>query len=211
MDEFQKKLMQMIVEQPNCISSRQKLKAMLSDYLPASKMHVNVLLNAFDEDIIQKLSGKSDVTLVAIRFVKQLMDDYGMTDANAFWAVETWCYLLGLSEVASALNEITPNDGNNQSTNAQSAENKKLKLTLGIYMAGLDFPPGDIKISVISLSKDKQAQEQGVYFAILKKGSSSNEIVTNGFTKQQAILSIKEGQRLQIGWQGDVELTKIGR
>lgn len=175
-------------------------------------MHVNVLLNAFDEDIIQEAYQKSDVTLVAIRFVKQLMDDYGMTDANAFWAVETWCYLLGLSEVASALNEITPNDGNNQSTNAQSAENKKLKLTLGIYMAGLDFPPGDIKISVISLSKDKQAQEQGVYFAILKKGSSSNEIVTNGFTKQQAILSIKGGTNAsKLVGKEDAELTKIGR
>ena len=45
-------------------------------------------------------------------------------------------------------------------------------------------------------------------YDILEKGSANNEILTNGFFKTHAWLTVKKGQRLEVG--GKVHLSACG-
>lgn len=211
MDSTQEKLVAMQTRFPDCTANRDKLRSLMSDYIPSERLRINVILNAYDEGIVAKLSESNDVTLSALWMINTLKDNYGITDENAFWAVETWCYIVGRSEVGIALATIKNAKADTSPSTSQGNYQppNQIKMGLGIYKAGFDFPAGEIRLKVVSMVKDKDAQEQGVYYAILKKNSTSNEIITNGFIKTQAILCIKDGQRLEIGWQGEVELTNI--
>lgn len=198
MDDIQKLLVKMIEEQPSCINDGKQLRAVLLDYLPQNKLQQNLILNAYNEDIIEKLKPSSDVTLHALQMVKLLSDGYGITKDNAMWAVISWCHMLKLSEIADVL----------EANADPSTSNKKpLNLKRGIYKCGYDFPPGDIKLKVIRIADSDQARLQGIYYAVLRDTGSS--IVENGFFKEQVVLTMKEGQRLEIGWQGEVELIRI--
>ena len=52
MDDTQKLLVKMIKEQPSCINDRKQLRAVLLDYLPQNKLQQNLILNAYDEDVV---------------------------------------------------------------------------------------------------------------------------------------------------------------
>lgn len=213
MDQMQTALKAIKSQNPQCLNNRQKLKSILSDFLPGHKLQQNLLMNAYDEDIVLKLSSSNDATMSALQVMKTLQNDYGVTPDNAFWAIETWCIIVGKDNVASALQILRPSSQTSVNTTSEStalaSPSPKKHLALGIYLAGFDFPAGDIKLEVTSIVKDKQAQSQGVYYAVLKKNSPANAIVSNGFIKTQAVLTLNEGQRLEIGWQGEVDLTSI--
>ena len=209
MNDVQQKLIEMKRNIPDCTSSRQRLRSILSDYFPMEKQVINAILNAYDEDIETKLKNSTDRTLTALQLIKVLQNDYGLTADSAFMAVELWCYMLGYTNVGEALYNIKPSKVSEQEEASSLQTGKTINVTHGIYMAGLDFPAGEVRLKVLSIVKDKDAQMNGVYYAILKRGSTSNEIITNGFIKTQAILAIKAGQRLETGWQGEVELTPI--
>lgn len=209
MDDTQKLLVKMIKEQPSCINDRKQLRAVLLDYLPQNKLQQNLILNAYDEDVVKRLTSSADVTLHALQMVKILSDSYGLTKDAAMWSVVSWCQMLKLEEVADAL-ETTAG----QATSAQSESNmplgsqNPLRVQCGIYKCGYDFPPGDIRLKVISIVDNEQARGQGIYYAVLRKGAGSS-IIENGFFKGQVVLCLKEGQRLEIGWQGEAELISI--
>lgn len=141
--------------------------------------------------------------------VKILSDSYGLTKDAAMWSVVSWFQMLKLEEVADAL-ETTAG----QATSAQSESNmplgsqNPLRVQCGIYKCGYDFSPEDIRLKVISIVDNEQAHGQGIYYAVLRKGAGSS-IIENGFFKGQVVLCLKEGQRLEIGWQGEAELISI--
>ena len=211
MNAAQQQLVEIKKNIPDCTASRQRLRSILSDYFPTNKLLINSILNAYDEDIEVKLGNSNDRTLMALQIIKTLQRDYGLTCDNAYTAVISWCFMLGYSDVGNIINSI--HEDHNTSTVESSddvpATGKTINVTHGIFMAGLDFPAGEVRIKVLSIVKDKDAQRNGVYYAILKKGSASNQIVANGFIKSQAILTINAGQRLETGWQGELELTPV--
>lgn len=210
MDDFQKNLIEMRKQVPDCTTSRQRLRSVMSDFFPGEKRRINAVLNAYDEDIESRLNNSTDKTLTSLQLVKVLKNDYGLTDDNAVEAIAAWCIMMGLDDIADALGNISPATGTNTNPSTPSGgsiplvANKQISMTTGIYMAGLDFPAGDVKIAVESIDKGQKT----VYYAILKKGSNSNSIIANGFVKSQVILTIKDGQRLQI-MHGEVLLTSI--
>lgn len=209
MDNIQSQLKTMKSTISDRTTSRQRLRSILSDYIPTERQKINSLLNAYDEDIENRLCGSSDKTLTALQFVKILKDDYGMTDDNALWSIETWCYILGYDEISEAINNIYPqNAGNQQSPQTLKQANssgQSITLFYGIYLAGSDFSSGEIKLKVTTPLK----KNEKIYYAILKKGSNSNEIITNGFFRSQVILSIKDGQRLELQTSVEIELTNL--
>lgn len=209
MDNIQSQLKTIKSTIPDCTASRQRLKSILSDYIPSEKQKINSLLNAYDEDIENRLCGSSDKTLTALQFIKILKDDYGLTDGNAFWSIETWCYILGYDEISEAIKNIYPqNVSNQQSTQTPKQANssgQSITLFHGIYLAGSDFSSGEIKLKATKPLK----KNEEIYYAILRKGSNSNEIITNGFFKSQVILNIKDGQRLQLNTSVEIELTNL--
>ena len=94
MDQIQQSLCDMTKRKPVCLTDRTILRSALADYLPSNKLKQNLLLNAFDNDVVQTLRKGSDVTLSALNCISQLENDYGVTKDAAFWSIQTWCYLI---------------------------------------------------------------------------------------------------------------------
>lgn len=55
MDQLQQALCNMKDKMPACLTDRNILRAALADYLPNNKLQQNLLLNAFDSDVIQNI------------------------------------------------------------------------------------------------------------------------------------------------------------
>ena len=133
MDQIQQSLCDIKKQKPACLTDRNILRAVLADYLPNNKLKQNLILNAFDSDVVQTLRRGPDVTLSALNCISQLESDYGITKDAAFWSVQTWCYLLGLNAVADALVVLQPkNQAPIQNTNVNVLPGKEYKIGLGV-------------------------------------------------------------------------------
>lgn len=76
---------------PDCLRNRAKLKGILCDYFPDERLKVNVVLAAFDEGIVDAIEEAEHLdNLLAVRFIKTLISDYGITEENARFAAEYW-------------------------------------------------------------------------------------------------------------------------
>jgi len=207
MDQIQQSLCDMRIQNPDCLTDRAILRAVLADYLPGNKLHQNLLLNAYDIDVVKGLTDSNDKTLFALNLVSQLEKDYGIQKDSAIWAIATRCYMLGLDEVGAALYIIQPSPTSSPAKNTApftpSNSLYEIDVDKGIYFAGIDFPEGEVKL--VSLYKN---QSKEIYFAILEKGSANNKILKNGFFKTHAWLTVKKGQRLEVG--GKVHLAAYG-
>lgn len=149
MDQIQQSLCDMRRQKPACLTDRNILRAVLADYLPNNKLKQNLLLNTFDDDVVQILRKGTDVTLSALTCISQLENDYGITKDAAFWSVQTWCYLLGFDAVADALVVLQPEA--QVTINAPVPNNctgTNYKIGLGIYRSGTDFPAGEISVKI---------------------------------------------------------------
>ncbi len=157
MDETQNQLSGLLKAIPGCTSSRQKLKAALMDLLVSKRREVNLLLCAYDDNIIEKLEQTTDPTLYALRMIKSLSDDYGLTTDAAKWAISTWCIILGKTEIANALEEIPT------ATSASApVANNTYTIGIGTYRAGFDFKAGDISLKHITNSTHAPGMTRGV-------------------------------------------------
>lgn len=65
-------------QKPACLTDRNILHEALTNYLPSNKLQQNLLLNAYDLDIVKCLSDSSDKTLVALNPVSQMENDFGV-------------------------------------------------------------------------------------------------------------------------------------
>ena len=75
MDQIQQSLCEMRKQKPACLTDRNILRAAIADYLPSNKLQQNLLLNAYDLDIVNSLSNSSDKTLVALNLISQMEND----------------------------------------------------------------------------------------------------------------------------------------
>ena len=86
------------------LDDRQRLKSILSDCLSGNKLQLNLLLNAYDNDVPAKLPNSANVpdkNLFLQGLVQSLTSDYGITEQAALWAIDSWCLILGVSLLAS--------------------------------------------------------------------------------------------------------------
>lgn len=191
MDQIQKSLCDMKKQKPECLTDRKILRATLADYLPNDKLKQNVLLNAFDNDIVQNLGKGTDVTLNALNCITELENDYGITKDAAFWSIQTWCYLLGLNVVADALSALQPtNQPSGQTSNSSVSAAKECKIGVGVYRAGTDFPAGEISVQLLT-KKPKYSIWYGV-------GKNPMRIDTPHQFKDKFYVYLTEGQYLKI-------------
>lgn len=103
MDQVQQSLCDLIKIKPECLTNRNILRSALADYIPNDKLRQNLLLNAFDNDVIKDLRKPTSKTLNALNCISQMEKDYGVTEEAARWSIQTWCYLLGLNSVGDKL------------------------------------------------------------------------------------------------------------
>lgn len=190
MDQIQKLLCDMIKQTPDCLTDRNILRASLADYLPSNKFKQNLLLNAFDNDVVQCLRKGSDLTLSALNCISQFENDYGTAKDPAFWSIQTWCYLLGMDDVADALTVLQPQNQllvQNHPINIPAG--KEYKIGLGVYRAGIDFPAGEVAVQVIT------KVSLSIFYGI---GKNPNRINTNQKFMDKMYVRIEEGNYLKL-------------
>ncbi len=188
MDQVQKSLCDRKNQKPACLKDRNILRSVLADYLPNNKLKQNLLLNAFDNDVVQVLNRSSDITSAALNCFSQLENDYGITKDAAFGSIQTWCYLLGLSTTADALEIVKPID-QPASPVANPTISTESAMVLGIYRAGTDFPFGEISLQI------KTKAKLAVFYGV---GKNPNRLDTNQNFMDKAYIRINEGQYLKL-------------
>ena len=141
MDDIQKRLTQMLEEWPDCVDDRRQFRSLLQDYIPQNKLQANLLLNAYDEDVVTQLKSCSDVTLHALQLAKSLSDNYGVTKESAIWSVVTWCYMLRQNKIAESIEGTFPIVPSTSTADIiqQTTPKKKMKLGCGMYLPVLIF------------------------------------------------------------------------
>ena len=86
----------MLTRHQASLEDRKKFTALVKDLFPDQAKNVNLLLMAYNMGIAQDIQSASHINnTFAFRYVKQLMDDFGMSRVNADWIVSVWCSCYG--------------------------------------------------------------------------------------------------------------------
>lgn len=86
----------MLTRHQASLDDRKKFTALVKDLFPDQAKNVNLLLMAYNMGIAQDIQNASHINnTFAFRYVKQLMDDFGMSRVNADWIVSVWCSCYG--------------------------------------------------------------------------------------------------------------------
>lgn len=90
--EFEKMLRQYQI----AVNDKKKFSGLVKDFFPDQPKNANLLLMAYNIGIAEELQKISRISSTfAFRFVKQLMDDFGLSRANADWIISVWCVCYG--------------------------------------------------------------------------------------------------------------------
>ena len=209
MDDIQIKAVNAIKEHMNCLSGRNTLKGILADYLLDDKMHINLILNAYDDEFHLRIQNSEEKSLTALQFIKILVDDYGISEKNAKWSVEVWCAVLGYQEIAEAFsffNVHSDASGDSKKNNVLLDEAKSYDLGLGVFCAGIDFPSGRIALS----AKWAKGEKNQIEYAI---GDTPDIKKTTDMFTDKLYVEIEEGQFLLLrlyndGYMNDLKEIK---
>lgn len=93
---FEDRFEDMLRQFPEAVSEKKTFSALLKDFFPENPMQVNLINTSFDLGIANELSSATHISnAMAFRFVKRLMDEYGVSRIHADWAVSLWCVCYG--------------------------------------------------------------------------------------------------------------------
>ena len=93
---FEQDFEAMLRQYENLIDDKKKFTSLVKDIFPSDVKKVNLLLTAYNMGIAQDMQNATVLNnTFAFRYVKQLMDDYGISRVNADWIVSVWCSCYG--------------------------------------------------------------------------------------------------------------------
>lgn len=109
MDAIQKRVVESLKSHSEFLNDKNVLKGALMDIIPRDRLQVNVLIFAYELDVIKRLTSE-EVAMVKASIVSGLQSNYGITKDNAVWGVETWCFILGVEQVNNSILVGKPDD-----------------------------------------------------------------------------------------------------
>lgn len=93
---FEQDFEAMLRQYENSIDDKRQFTALVKDIFPEEAKIINLILMAYNMGIAQDIQKASLLNnTFAFRYVKQLMDDYGISRVNADWIVSVWCTCYG--------------------------------------------------------------------------------------------------------------------
>lgn len=93
---FEDDFTQMLSRYPDAVSDRRKFIGLMKDIFPDQLMQVNLVNNVFDLGIAKEITSIAHISnAFAFRFVKRLVDEFGVSRLNADWAISVWCVCFG--------------------------------------------------------------------------------------------------------------------
>ena len=89
---FEDNFIDMLQKYPDAVNDKKKFIGLLKDYFPEHQMQVNLISNLFAMGIAEDIQNTASISnAFAFRFVKSMVDNYGVSRMNADWAVSVWC------------------------------------------------------------------------------------------------------------------------
>jgi hypothetical protein len=93
---FDEKFVGILRDYPDSVTNRKKLVGLLRDFFPTDAKQTRLLINLHELAIAEEISKADSLNdKFAFRYVKQLIDEYGVTPENAVKSVRIWCTCYG--------------------------------------------------------------------------------------------------------------------
>ena len=93
---FENDFEKLIIQYRDIINIRNRFIGLVKDFFPGQQMQINLILAAYDIGISKEIENTKIINnAFAYRFVKRLIDEYGISRANADWVVSLWCVCYG--------------------------------------------------------------------------------------------------------------------
>ncbi len=93
---FEQSFESMLRKYESALDDKKRFTGLVKDFFPDQAKNINLLLMAYNMDIAQNIRETSKINnTFAFRYVKRLMDDYGLSRVNADWIVSVWCVCYG--------------------------------------------------------------------------------------------------------------------
>ena len=195
MDDTQSKVITAIFSNSNALSSRNKLKAVLSDYLMDDKKSINMILSAYDEDVCVKFSSSNDITLTAMKLADLLTNDYGYSKDLALWSIQTWLYIFKYDEAASVLSSFMSSLTLSSSISKNQLQPNEIELSIGMFKGGGNMEPGGYDVFVIW---DENAEVEYNSCIYLRKGFDVNKLELICEFRDRTYLEIAYGEYIYL-------------
>ncbi len=93
---FEDEFTQMLKDYPNAAEDKRKFIGLMKDCFPGQQMQINLINTTYELGIASEIAKAALINnAFAFRFVKRLVDEYGVSRLNADWAVSVWCVCYG--------------------------------------------------------------------------------------------------------------------
>ena len=93
---FENDFEKLLIEYRDAINTRSRFTGLVKDYFPGQQKQVNIILAAYDLGISKDLETAVNINnAFAYRFVKRMVEEYGISRVNADWAISLWCVCYG--------------------------------------------------------------------------------------------------------------------
>lgn len=93
---FEQQFEAMLRQYRECIEDKKKFSGLVKDFFPDQARNVNLLLMAYNLGIAEDMTKANQINnTFAYRYVKQLVDNFGLSRVNADWVVSVWCVCYG--------------------------------------------------------------------------------------------------------------------
>jgi DNA segregation ATPase FtsK/SpoIIIE-like protein len=109
---FEENFSRLLADYLDSIRDRRKFSSLLRDIFPGQKRQVNLVLSLHEMGIADEIQSVSQIDgLFAARFEKRLMEEYGMAEDGARWAVRAWCVCYGKETLGKPCDAPAPEAG----------------------------------------------------------------------------------------------------
>ena len=96
---------------PNTLKNKQQFQGILKDIFPGENVKITLLLQAYDQGIYEEITTTPVLqSPFAYKHKKRLIENYGISNEFADWAVTVWCIAYGslvLNKTCEIKNPVT--------------------------------------------------------------------------------------------------------
>lgn len=84
------------MQHPDAVMEKKRFAGLVRDLFPGQQMQVNLICMVWELGIANDIQAAQHISnSFAFRYVKRLVDEYGVSRLNADWAVSVWCVCYG--------------------------------------------------------------------------------------------------------------------
>lgn len=121
---FEREFEKMLLQYQDLVLDKKRFTGLIKDIFPEETRTVNLLMMAYDIGIVEEIQTVNLINnIFAFKYVKKLIDDYGISRKNADWIVSIWCACYG-EKVLGKKSEIKVQDSDGP---AISSDDKTVK------------------------------------------------------------------------------------